>query len=139
MPRRKGVNTRKKPRDFHKEYLDPTPIEIPVAFQQAEPLRDSIKRMVREEFSVAAKSSEMETFEEADDFNMSDDEEDFLSPYEIVEMADEEESETIEDPLVKKASQEDEAEPRTVVDPDTPNQAGAENTTQSTETSATPQ
>ncbi len=135
MPRKKQI--RKQPRDYHKEYLDPTPIEIPVGFQKAEPLRDSIKRMVKEEFSVAAERSDMETFEEADDFE-NEEEDEFLTPYTVMEMTDELESELIQDPLGEKPPPEEEEE-KTEVDPDPPKQAGADNKQSSTEQSASPQ
>ncbi len=125
---------KKQERNPNKEYLDPTPIEIPVGFHVSESLRDSIKRMVQQEFSEAAHNSEMETFEEADDFEMEESDE-FLTPYSVLDM--EEEAIGEKEDLGEKASQDDEAEPRTVVDPDKPNTQGEDNKQTSPEQEAT--
>jgi len=65
-----------------KEYPDPTPIAPPVGFIKQPPLHDQIKQMVRSEhLRRAARQADMETFEEADDFDVGDDF-DPRSPYE---------------------------------------------------------
>lgn len=63
------------------EIPDPTPLEIPAGFKIPETAEQRIQRMVRHSMSEWAARNEAETFEEADDFDISDDE-DPTSPYE---------------------------------------------------------
>jgi hypothetical protein len=65
------------------EVLDDTPVAIPVRFQRPENLTDQIRRVIRQEMSRVADFAGMETFEEADDFNVPDDEYDPRSPHEL--------------------------------------------------------
>lgn len=67
-----------------KEVVDQTPVSVPSGWSRPEPLADTIRRMVRAEVSRAAAAEDMETFEEADDFDCEDDD-DPLSQYEIPE------------------------------------------------------
>lgn len=76
-----------------KEHLDLTPLEIPIGFQQPPSLQDEMRRFIREEFGRVAESSEQETFEEADDFDIDEDPDPF-SAYEMVDMIEEEPLET---------------------------------------------
>lgn len=64
------------------EILDQTPVSIPLTFRRPMPLNERIKQMVRQEASILAQSQGFETFEEADDFNIDDDEIDPTSPWE---------------------------------------------------------
>lgn len=64
------------------EILDTTPISIPIKFKVPVPLNERIKQMVRLEASQMAASLGAETFEEADDFDISDDPVDPSSPWE---------------------------------------------------------
>lgn len=64
------------------EILDPTPIEIPLHFQRPMSLNERIKQMVQHEASMIARANGYETFSEADDFNVDDDEIDPSSPWE---------------------------------------------------------
>lgn len=65
------------------ENLDPTPIEVPLAFKRPMTLAEQVRQMVRsEELRRAALQAGMETFEEADDFDVGDDY-DPRSPYEM--------------------------------------------------------
>jgi len=69
---------------------DPTPVEVPVQFRRPPSIQDEIKRFVRMELSARAQANQLETFEEADDFNVEDDDVDLDfdgSKYEVVEMA----------------------------------------------------
>lgn len=65
------------------ETPDLTPVEIPI---DAPPLdyHTEMRRIVRDELSKHAQSQQKETFAEADDFEMDD--EDPISPYELHEM-----------------------------------------------------
>lgn len=68
--------------ELGREVLDPTPVAIPVGFQKPESLAETIRRLVRtEEFRRAVERQGMETFEEADDFEVGEDY-DPSSPYE---------------------------------------------------------
>ena len=70
-----------------KETPDPIPIETTV--EKPLTLREEMKRYIRTEMSHIAEKNEMETEEEANDFEMDEDDE-FTSPYEIHDMVDEE-------------------------------------------------
>ncbi len=57
-----------------KEYLDSTPVELPVGYEKPLTLREDMMRFIREEVSAVAASNQAETFEDADDFDVMDDE-----------------------------------------------------------------
>lgn len=67
------------------EVPDPTPVAWPAGVRRPETLTEQIRRLVRLEVSKAAAEQGMESFEEADDFDMDDDDE-LRSPYELTEM-----------------------------------------------------
>lgn len=56
-----------------RELPDPTPIEIPAGFKRPETLQEQIRRLVRTAISERAVDSGAESFEEANDFDMDDD------------------------------------------------------------------
>lgn len=63
--------------------VDSTPMAPPLGYVEHEPLALQIRRMVMsEQLRLAAESAGMESFEEADDFEMEDDPVDPKSPYE---------------------------------------------------------
>lgn len=65
-----------------RELLDPTPLEVPIPLQRAETLEQKIARMMRSaEIRAEFERKGIETFEEADDFDVGDDY-DPSSPYE---------------------------------------------------------
>lgn len=64
------------------EILDQTPVNVPLGFKRPMTLNERMKQMVREEASRIAQEHGAETFEEADDFNISDDPIDPTSPWE---------------------------------------------------------
>jgi hypothetical protein len=72
------------------EKVDPVPFEVPEELRQPETLMEKMQRfmvnMVSERFGD--NSREMETFEEAMDFDI-DGEEDITSPYELIDMEEE--------------------------------------------------
>jgi len=70
--------------EFGQEVPDPRPVAIPAGFQRPEPLADLIRRLVRTQISQQASAEGQETWEEADDFEVDEDD-DPLSPYEIPE------------------------------------------------------
>lgn len=76
--------------EFGREIPDPTPVALPQGYQAPEPLNLIIQRIVKNELSRQAESEGLETFEEADDFEVLEDDSDldFSSQYELVEMAD---------------------------------------------------
>ena len=79
----------RKPADETK-VLDTTPMELPAGYTRPRPLSDVIAQMVREAIEVE-KGEEYETPEEADDFDMDD--EDLMldfSPYELTDLTEEE-------------------------------------------------
>lgn len=70
------------------EKHDPTPVEIPLGLDRPETLEDIVRRFVRHEASIQAEESGHETFQEANDFDVSDEDE-FKSPYELSDMQEE--------------------------------------------------
>lgn len=73
--------------DGRREIPDPVPVSLPLGFREPEPLADLIRRLVRNEVSQAASREGEETFEEADDFDVSDDDEAPLSVYQELPLA----------------------------------------------------
>lgn len=71
-----------------REHLDQTPVEIPVGVIRPESLESIMARMINERFSQMAEENGMETFEEADDFDIDD--ELPKTPYELTELDPEE-------------------------------------------------
>lgn len=57
-----------------RELPDPTPVEMPAGFHRPESLAETIQRMVRTEISQRAVAQQLESFEEAFDFEVGDDE-----------------------------------------------------------------
>lgn len=70
--------------DAGQETLDPRPMEIPAGFKRPETTAEIIQRLVRREVSEAASAGGHETFEEASDFEVEDDEVLPDTPYEAV-------------------------------------------------------
>lgn len=56
--------------DLGREIPDPKPMAVKVMRHESD--RDRIRRMIREEMSIAAEAGGMESFEEADDFDIED-------------------------------------------------------------------
>lgn len=75
--------------EFGREIPDPRPMAVPAGYDRPLSLAEQIKRMVRIELSRSAEAEGLESFEEADDFDVPEDEGDFVSPYEVREMAQE--------------------------------------------------
>lgn len=61
------------PPEVRFEFPDPTPVEIPAEFQRPESIQEIIARQVHGELSRLARDQGMESFEEAMDFEMEDD------------------------------------------------------------------
>lgn len=74
------------------EDTDPTPVEVPPFYTRPATLKEELQRYVRFEVSRAAHSSGFETFEEADDFGIEDDDdlEDWDSEYQLTQLQEEE-------------------------------------------------
>ena len=66
-----------------REIPDPTPVSLPVGFQTPEPLDVRIQRLVRTQLSNLADEQGYETFEEAEDFEVPDDDMDPATPFEM--------------------------------------------------------
>lgn len=67
-----------------REIPDPKPVAIPAGFRVPESLEARIARLIRKDISDKAAMQGMETFEEAEDFDIEDDMFDPSSPYEEV-------------------------------------------------------
>lgn len=66
-----------------RELPDNTPLALPAGFTPPETLAEQIQRLVRTNVSQSAEKHDQETFEEADDFDIEDDEDfDASSPFE---------------------------------------------------------
>lgn len=107
----------RKPADEPKK-LDTTPLELPAGVTAPRPLADVIARMVRDAIQEE-KGEEFETPEEADDFDMDDDELLDLSPYEMTDLTEEE---PLPKPTLRVDTSEDEP------DEDKPKEAPQEET-----------
>lgn len=75
----------KEVRDPGLTYLDDTPVEIPVRLRKAVMEGDRFKELVQRFSEYQAQQGE-ESIEEADDFDIPDEEGDFVSRYEMSEM-----------------------------------------------------
>ena len=64
------------------EALDPNPVEIPAGLRKPESLEERIRRIIRSSVSDEAAQQGLETFEEANDFEIDDDPVDPETPYE---------------------------------------------------------
>lgn len=67
-----------------RELPDPTPLEPPIGYVPQESMVDHIRNMIRTELSRSAADAGEETFEEADDFAIDEDDPDPHTPYEAV-------------------------------------------------------
>lgn len=65
-----------------REIPDPTPIALPLGMGIPETLAQQIQRMVKSELSRQAEAQGHDSFEDADDFDVGDDDE-LRSPYEL--------------------------------------------------------
>ena len=98
--------------DQNREILDHTPVEIPLGYKAPETLDEKIARAVRHEM-FSQQNRDLETFAEADDFDVDDGEDiDFTSQYEVKDMSEEfmippEEVKEAKVPVEKEAGGED--------------------------------
>lgn len=58
-----------------RELPDPTPVEVPAGWRQPESVESMLARMVRTKVSELAEKEGLETFEEANDFDIEDEDE----------------------------------------------------------------
>lgn len=65
------------------EVLDSTPLRLPIGFKRPETLAEQVQRLVRTHLSQVAEAEGYETFEEADDFDIPEDDHMVPSPYEM--------------------------------------------------------
>lgn len=78
-----GVQVASGQDDRGRELPDPVPVAPPVGYRPPPPLADMIRRMVQSELlAQAADSMEIDTAEEADDFDIEDDPVDVRTPWE---------------------------------------------------------
>lgn len=75
------------PGEARGENLDLTPVEIPAQTEQPMTIEQMIQRYVREAVSPAAVDEGDESFEDADDFEVEDDESPFLTHHEVEAMS----------------------------------------------------
>lgn len=76
--------------DRRKEIPDQTPVELPLGYKAPETLEQLMARMIRNaEFNRIREAAGAETFEEADDFEVGDEENDGLSQYQLSQMQEE--------------------------------------------------
>lgn len=68
---------------YGREVLDPVPVAPPIGYQKQPTMVEVIRQMVRQQTAIFAQDQELETFEDADDFDTHDDD-DFHSQYEEV-------------------------------------------------------
>lgn len=68
--------------EFGHEIPDPKPVALPSGFKRPETLAEQVQRLVRTHISRQAEAEGMETFDEANDFDISDDPVDPSTPFE---------------------------------------------------------
>lgn len=74
----------------HAEIPDQTPVELPLGYSHPESLEEVIARMIRaDDFRKQQQAAGMETFEEADDFDVDGEDEEFHSEHEMSVMQEE--------------------------------------------------
>lgn len=71
----------------NKERNSGVPVELGMPEDRPLSLREELKRFIREEVSQVAQNRGAETLEEANDFDIDDEETDGLTAYEVMEMA----------------------------------------------------
>lgn len=102
------------------EVPDPEPAFVPTGLAKQESIQQMIRRMIRTEASLHADSLGQETFEEADDFDIGDDDE-FESAYVYEENFD-----PLPDPITSQPEQSSsEGETETATSPATPGSSEA--------------
>lgn len=69
--------------ELGQEVPDPTPVEMPAGFKHPESLESQIRRLVRGAMSDASEQAGFESFDDADDFEIEDDDIDPATPYEM--------------------------------------------------------
>lgn len=55
------------------ELLDPKPMAVPIGFEKPEPIEAKMQRLIRDHMSRIAEENGYETFEDAEDFDIIDD------------------------------------------------------------------
>lgn len=71
------------------EIPDPTPIEIPSGLRRPPSIHDEMKRFIRMELSRQQSEAGLESFEEADDFDLDESEiDDIPTPYMVADYVD---------------------------------------------------
>lgn len=92
-----------------KEYLDDTPVEMPAGFKRPESIHDMIKRYIRsEQFNAQMAAQGKETEDEANDFEVEDDNdplERFITAHELSALAAEELREIVGEDEFRRAKQ----------------------------------
>lgn len=109
------------------ESLDDTPVSVPVKFNRPPSLHEQIKSLIRREVSQTAVNSGMESFEEADDFEVGDDY-DPQSPYEAIfdpETLDKNEAEAVSEFLKQRREQTSPPQPPPPAKADPPSGGGS--------------
>lgn len=89
--------------DRGRQVPDPRPVEVPAHFTRPLSIQDEIKRFVRSELAQRAAAEGAETFEEADDFYLDDEDPD-IAPGTEYELDDGQESYGVPPPLVESSS-----------------------------------
>lgn len=99
-----------------RELHNPIPVAIPIGLNRPPTLQEQIQRVLRQELSRQADAQGHETFDEADDFDVEDDDQiNPISQYEIHEMIPEE---PIPPNPLPVTSQEKDLDPSPEPDPD---------------------
>lgn len=102
-----------------REIPDPRPMEMPLGLRKPESMEEMIRRFVRVEASRIAQKEGMETFEEADDFEVEDDDfSDAPTQYMVPEVGPEG-PESLDGVVQAKPDQVESPEPETVENSET--------------------
>ncbi len=100
----------------HKEMPDQTPLELPLGYEHPQTLEEKIAQCINQnEFNKL--NNELETYEEADDFEIDEEEGEIKSQYEFKDMEDE--------PVYRRKDSEED-KPEETKTPDPPEKVGSE-------------
>lgn len=72
--------------EYGRQIPDSTPVDVPLQFKRPLTIEERIQNGIRTYMSSMAVQEGKESFEEANDFDVDDDEGDFLSQYEMTDM-----------------------------------------------------
>lgn len=72
--------------EYGREICDPRPIEWPAGMKRPETMQETMRRLIATELSQAAEAAGAESFEDADDFEVEDEDPEMVTQHELAAM-----------------------------------------------------